>query len=58
MAPQNSTLISVVNDDIKSITSVERLSPIKKDSMEFHNAIDCGGSNDDSDEVRVCVLIE
>lgn len=30
MAPQNSTLINLINDDIKSITS-ERLSPIEKE---------------------------
>lgn len=30
MAPQNSTLINLINDDVKSITS-ERLSPIEKE---------------------------
>jgi len=30
MAPQNSTLINLINDDVKSITS-ERMSPIEKD---------------------------
>lgn len=31
MAPQNSTLINLINDDIKSITS-ERLSPIEREA--------------------------
>jgi hypothetical protein len=51
MAPQNSTLINLVNDDdIKSITSAERFSPIEKDSKFFHDNNNCS----DSDEVRVC----
>lgn len=39
MAPQNSTLINLINDDVKSITS-ERLSPIKKE-------VNSCSSNDD-----------
>lgn len=31
MAPQNSTLINLINDDVKSIAS-ERLSPIEKEA--------------------------
>lgn len=40
MAPQNSTLINLINDDVKSITS-ERLSPIEK---EFESS---SGSGDE-----------
>lgn len=51
MAPQNSTLINLVNDDdIKSITSAERFSPIEKESKFFQH----DNNNSDSDEVRVC----
>lgn len=46
MAPQNSTLINLVNDDdIKSISS-ERFSPIEKDSELFHH-------DSEEEEVRV-----
>lgn len=44
MAPQNSTLINLINDDIKSITS-ERLSPIPQ--ANFPSTSD----DDDDDEV-------
>lgn len=43
MAPQNSTLINLINDDIKSISS-ERLSPIEKES-QFCNSEDEVGGN-------------
>lgn len=44
MAPQNSTLKNLINDDIKSITS-ERLSPIPQ--LNFPSTSD----DDDDDEV-------
>lgn len=43
MAPHNSTLINLINDDIKSITS-ERLSPIPQPNFP-------STSDDDYDEV-------
>jgi hypothetical protein len=35
MAPQNSTLINLINDDIKSITTSERISPITVQEYEL-----------------------